>query len=48
MRSDKGVIGRNEQQIRDQLLISVLEWCGVLGFGGAVVGPDPVRLDGNR
>ncbi len=41
-----GGIGRNEQQIRNLLLISVLERCGVLGFGAAVVGSDPVRLDG--
>jgi hypothetical protein len=42
---DVGVIERNGQQIRNLLLISVLERCGVLGFGGGLIGSDPVWLD---
>ncbi len=44
---DVVVIGRNGQQIRNLLLISVLERCGVLGFGGGLVGSDPVWSDGD-
>ncbi len=42
--SDAVAIEQNEQQICNLLLISVFERGGVLGFGGAVVGSDPVGL----